>query len=125
MALAYDPVRKRTVFWGGYEGGPQSGTWEYDGTKWESPSSLHSPPATSSGAAAFDPVQNHVVSLGGVSAVGRTAAMWRWDGRDWTLETGPYGFGYGGMVWDSWRRRLVAFGGQSGNITPLDVTFEY
>jgi hypothetical protein len=46
--MAYDPVRKVVVLFGGYRGdtGSLNDTWEFDGTNWHSVSPTTTPPRT-------------------------------------------------------------------------------
>jgi cysteine-rich repeat protein len=79
--LVFDPVRKKTVLFGGGRqvnpnpGGnandpaPDSGstneTWEFDGATWSRRVTAHSPPPRQSPNMVYDPVRNKVVMFGG------------------------------------------------------------
>jgi hypothetical protein len=127
-AMAYDPIRHRTVLFGGLDGSTRLGdTWEYDGSAW----SLRHPTSSSQErfdlAMAFDPVRNQVIRFGGSdgSETGDTLA---WDGAQWTLlpVAGPPARIQHAMATDTVRNQIVLFGGfgRSGSSSiPLQDTW--
>jgi hypothetical protein len=74
--LAYDPVRKITVLFGGYN--PRDGfmayndTWEWGSDHWYETPTLVSPPEWSNGASVYDAISRRMVLWGGNSV----SAMW-------------------------------------------------
>ena len=84
---AYDPVRDRTVVFGGRTacnpGSYFQDTWEWDGDQWieRTPTSRPSPRARAK--LAFDASRNRVVLFGGTNGTTTFADTWEWDGTDW------------------------------------------
>jgi hypothetical protein len=84
--LAYDPVRKVTVLYGGGDGDEvQSDTWLWNGSTWRRLDVVAPPPRFAS-FMEFDPVRGAVVLYGGHSVAGGPIALadtWLWDGTAW------------------------------------------
>lgn len=135
-ALAFDPVRRRVVLFGGVGTNGTSptlrgDTWEWDGAVWVLAASA-GPPPRSHHAMAFDPARGKVVLFGGdtsllVKTFGSAGEpyrdTWEWDGSTWTLQS-PGGLGgrvNHALVFDESRGRLLLVGG-SGD---YDVYDEY
>jgi len=116
-AIAYDPVRQRSVLFGGrYSNGHGQtylqDTWEWDGTRWSQRTPLHSPPGRSLAAMAFDPVRGTTILFGGADGTTGFSETWEWDGRDWSqipTVNGPPASGAHRMATDPVRRRVVTF----------------
>jgi hypothetical protein len=126
-AMAFDPVRKRVVLFGG-RGGAESlnDTWEWDGSTWRGFTAA-SPSARDGMRMAFDPVSGSVLLFGGTtSSFDALGDTWAWNGSTWThLATdGPPARGYHAMAPDPVRKRVVLFGGSAGN-TIFDDTWEW
>ncbi len=112
-ALAYDPVRHKTVLFGGDSHGVTRGdTWEWNGSTWTqlpgsgpAPRTLHR--------LAFVRSRGRVVLFGGMSGTTRFGDLWEWTGTAWLRLTaeGPARFLFGMAVEDS--ARLVVFGGNT------------
>ena len=65
VAMAYDPVRRETVLFGGKTGsGADAETWVWNGTTWTQ-RSVTGPSARFSAGAAWDPVRQRVVVFAG------------------------------------------------------------
>jgi cysteine-rich repeat protein len=93
--LAYDPIRKRTVLFGGDLGQQYSAvlgdTWEWNGTSWTVRSPAHQPPARGGGAMVYDSAHKRIVLFGGRGGGGTYDDTWIWDGNDWTqLDVSPH-----------------------------------
>lgn len=117
-AIAYDPVRARTVLFGGYHTAGDDvtrlgDTWEWDGRRWTRVST-DGPSPRSGAAMAWHPELRAVVLFGGSG--GPLGDTWSWDGRAWTLLRIPPAPGRFNTVmsWDPSTRRLVRFGGWDG-----------
>lgn len=118
-AMAYDPVRSRTVLFGGSGAGGtmDPATWEWDGTSWTiaHAGGAGAPPMRSSPVMEYLPAINKVVLFGGLSPPNFLNDTWTWDGTTWTqvFSAAPPGRYVAGMT----RRplpsdQLVLFGGQ-------------
>jgi cysteine-rich repeat protein len=89
-AMAYDPVRKRVVLFGGvYESSLVSreldDTWEWDGATWTKVEPTGAPPARASHSLAYDPGRGAIVLFGGVDQSGEYLNdTWSWNGSQWT-----------------------------------------
>ena len=124
-AIAYDPRRKRTVLFGGYQylQGHMvrlGDTWEWDGRRWLQVS-LTGPPPRSGAAMAYDPSAGGVVLFGGSG--GPRGDTWTWNGREWVqlqVSDAPGRFNTA-MDWDSSSERLVRFGGWDGTRRTSDT----
>ena len=69
---------------------------------------------------AYDAAHGQVVLFGGLPASDLSGETWTWDGHAWTqrhLAVSPSARQFASMVYDSARRVVVLFGGQTGNPT--------
>jgi hypothetical protein len=108
-AMAYDPVRGKTVLFGGLgmtDADLMGDTWEWDGTRWQPGSSTNGPPRRFHSAMAFDPVRRKLVLYGGLY----TSELYTYDGT-WTKLPATPGHGpeYPVMAYDSRRQQLTIF----------------
>ena len=114
-AMAYDPVRQRTVLFGGFNQNLLADTWEWDGTAWVvRPTTGVLVGGRRNHAMAYDAVRQRVVLFAGEAG----SPMWddteEWDGNVWSQQspaTSPTGRQKHAMAFDSNRQRLVLFGG--------------
>lgn len=87
-ALAFDPVRRRVVAFGGFAiPSTRNETWEWDGAAWTRLTPPASPPGRIGHALAFHDASGRVVLFGGVTNPFRNtivADTWIWDGTTWT-----------------------------------------
>jgi galactose oxidase-like protein len=119
-AMTYDPVRSRTILFGGSlfignQVGTVNDTWEWNGEFWTQIADT-GPAARRDHALCFDSVRNTALLFGGLSEQGTTLGdTWSWDGEDWTQvdDSGPSARSGHAMVFDSARGRAVLFGGGS------------
>lgn len=117
-SMAFDPMRKRVVLYGGLD--PNSASladvWEYDVTTatW-APGAGTPPSARYAPALCWDPVHATMLLHGG-QLPGTTVSRetWRYDGQTWSLRanTGP-ALQEHSMAYDAQRNRLVVAGGLS------------
>lgn len=123
-AMAYDPVRKNVVMFGGEGGGAGTSdpsTWTWDGRTWtrnDSPG----PSARTGAAMAFDEARGKMILFGGAGLAEGQSGMasplndtWSWDGQSWTqLYTthSPNPRISPGLAYDSLHRQIVLFGGE-------------
>lgn len=123
LAMAYDPVRKRLVMFGGSVGpatgcfaigDPLADTWESpDGNTWVEKTPTFGPGARNGHLMAYDGNTNRVILFGGDAGFRRNDT-WAWDGDVWTQlmpATSPPARADSAMVYDSRRKRVVLFGG--------------
>ena len=118
-SMTYDSVRNQIVYFGG-SGGTQ--TWIWNGTTWALRAPVHSPPARSGAALAFDQARQVVVLFGGANAAGVVMNdTWTWNGTDWTQMSTPVSppvRANHSMAYDSLHQETVLFGGW--NEDPVD-----
>lgn len=128
-SVAYDTVRARAVFFGGYASGATSGTYELadTGAAWTMMTPLWQPPASYAAALAYDPVSGMTVMVGGYGpSSGPYATAYRYDGVTWTALSSNLGArSHGNMVFDASSSKLIYFGGYDLNNAPTAVTWEY
>lgn len=109
-AMAYDPIRRRVVLFGGIAPRFQhpADTWEWDGVRWTQRKPSRSPPPLNNHAMAYDATRQGIVALG------QPNQMWKWNGSNWNqlspTAVPPNRRDYS-MVYDSHRHRLVLFAG--------------
>ncbi len=83
-AMAYDPVRDRTVLFGGSNAsGVLGDTWLWNGSAWSKPLTPVAPPPRAFTAMAFDPRRGKVVLFGGSDGGKTLDDTWEWDGSTW------------------------------------------
>lgn len=129
-AVAYDPVRRVLVLFGGRApgfGALQDDTWEFDGASWRrvctsTTCASAAPGARVGHAMAWDEENERVVLFGGETADGLGGdELWTWDGSNWLPQctdatcaaTKPPGRSDHAMAYDPLRGVLVVHGGDS------------
>jgi len=113
-ALAYDPVRRRVVLFGGdSRSAAFSDTWEWDGITW-TPMNGAGPPGRSLHRMVFVPRRGRVMLFGGTSSGSGMPDPWEWDGQAWSPidDSGPIRVLHGLAV-DPASGMPVVFGGSS------------
>jgi hypothetical protein len=132
-ALAYDPIRKSLILFGGldqYSGSFFDDTWEWTSAgKWAELSPVASPDARMGHGMVTDTTRNKVLLFSGMGdymrmPVGPMASpmrndVWEWDGQTmtWTnrtptaLTSSPYGREYPQIGYDPGRRKLFLYDG--------------
>jgi hypothetical protein len=115
-ALAYDPITKTDVLFGGRQGGGPNpnfaDTWSWSGSGWTLLRPSHSP-SPGSAYATFDESLNALVLL---DSAGN---MWTWTGTDWTAVassgSGPGAFREDAVFgYDPVSQRVIVFSGSNG-----------
>jgi len=134
-SMAYDPVRKRIVLYGG-EGDHVGDSanlvdrvWEYDGGTWSKREEITNVPAPRSFASmTYDTTRARVVLHGGLAGVGRLhfSDTWEYDGNCWKDVTNPTALpparGIFASSYDAARAELAVFGGDAPNFSADDAT---
>lgn len=119
-SMAYDPVRQKMVMWGGWNGGRDVLTWEYDGSNWLSFSPANHPVGRDKHVMVYDAQLDMLVLFGGKVNTGGHGGdqndTWLYDltTHTWTqhLTTDqPSPRANQAMVYDSARQVVVLFGG--------------
>ena len=123
--LAYDPSRRRVVYFYGTFASP---TWEYDGSDWTAVNTAHRPAAETSVAMEFFPPLGRIVLFGGFGSSQPVNETWSYDGADWSrIETSasPPSLAWAGMVYDASRHVLVLHGCTSTDLYGIRETWEF
>src|SRR5579864_3984439 len=80
-AMAYDPVSKKTVLFGGWDGSTHlKETWTFDGTTWTKQKPSVAPPARAGASMAFDRKTRKLVLFGGFDGANYLGDTWLWNG---------------------------------------------
>jgi hypothetical protein len=127
-AMAYDPVRREIVMFGGYtpSGGLYGDTWTFDGASWALRATTGPSPRANTNMA-FDSARGVMVLFGGFAG-GSLGDTWEWNGAGWALRT-PIGpvpptRNDHGMTFDPNRNVVVMHGG-GGPSGILSDTWEW
>ncbi|MBI5526160.1 MAG: hypothetical protein HY897_07480 [Deltaproteobacteria bacterium] len=123
-ALAYDSTRGRTVLFGGFAGGYNGETWEWDGASWAKktpadPEGDGNPSARYNHAMAYDGARGRTILFGGWTGPMASGETWEWDGTSWAQKAyvdpegdgTPWGRDGHSLAYDGARGRTVLFGG--------------
>lgn len=87
VAMAYDPISKKVVSFGGWDGASyHDDTWLFDGTTWTQVFSTATPPVRAAAAITFDQVTGNLIMFGGFNGNNYLGDTWIWDGstQSWT-----------------------------------------
>ena len=80
-AMAYDPVSKKVVLFGGYDGTTHlNETWTFDGTTWNRLKLTAAPSGRAGASMAFDRATRKLVLFGGFDGTHYLGDTWLWDG---------------------------------------------
>jgi hypothetical protein len=83
--MAYDPIRRRTVLFGGSTMfGLGNDTWVWDGNTWTAMHPALSPLPRYGAAFAYEAAEGRLVLFGGWGPNGLLGDTWEWDGVNWT-----------------------------------------
>ncbi|MFO1078508.1 MAG: kelch repeat-containing protein [Planctomycetota bacterium] len=117
FAMAHDPVRARTVMFGGHPG-PSNDAWEFDGVTWAQRTPTIVPPARCCHTMAYVPAYANIVLFGGSTSSNDVDSLddtWQWDGATWTQlapSTSPSARMAQAMATDWLAGQVVLFGGR-------------
>ncbi len=120
-AIAYDPVRKKVVLFGGREAGIKwvtGDTWEFDGNKWEKVDTI-GPTPRSGAVMSYDPTIKQVILFGGNPVIAKeknyNGPMWSWDGNKWNRMNSNVPLIFNScMAYNTSENFMLRFGGWNG-----------
>ena len=122
-AMAYDPVLKKVVLYGGQDG--YQDTWLFDtaSSKWMRTAETGAPSGRTGHAMTFDGTENKVVLYGGKDR----HQTFTYDNSTATWKPEAYGLPgerrYHKMVYDSKIEKIITFGGSDGSYTKDDTWY--
>ena len=122
-ACSYDPLRGRTVLYGGDAFSDALGDiWEWNGTNWVE-IGASGPSARKAFSMVYNPDRRQTVIFGN-SGTG-TEDLWEWSGTTWTqrpLDASVTDKYRGSVTYDAARHGLVTFGGRDNNVGTTGTT---
>jgi hypothetical protein len=123
-SLAHDPIRGRSVLFGGLASQisiaqPSNQTWEWDGSDWTQVTTATAPTGRAYYGLCFDSARQRVVLYGGSTNPGlliTSNETWEYDGSNWqrvalTSPANPGPRQFPGMAFHGALNRVVLFGG--------------
>jgi len=117
--MAYDPLHKVTVLFGGTgtNGTLLNETWSWDGKAWTKFSPKTIPPSASNQFLYWSPKWKTMV-LAHAAFPATRPEFWQWNGKDWArqVEASPPPLNGHAGAYDESRDRYVAFGGRSASL---------
>jgi hypothetical protein len=129
--LAYDKKNGTAVFFGG-KGFNENfqDTWTWDGHTWTQQHPATSPGPILQASMAYDDATGLVVLFGGcpIGCQQGTNETWTWNGSTWTLlhpAISPSPRVSADMVYDAAIGKIVLFGGEGSNMSPLNDTWTW
>jgi hypothetical protein len=135
FGLAYDPIRHRTVLYGGDADSTfpisSASTWEYDGANWQQITTAASPGPLERPAMCYHQGMARTLVFGGINPqTGGNDNLWSYDGANWSIVpvTGvkPMARTGGRMVYDAARGVAILHGGANFNTgAVLSDTWEF
>lgn len=121
-AVAWDPVGREILMFGGFGPSALDETWLWTGSDWQPRTPASSPPPRASAAMAGDLLRNRVVLFGGDTGGGLLGDTWEWDGSTWSQRNPatlpPPREGHA-MSFDPVRGVTVMFGGGDFLLPPV------
>ncbi len=131
-AMAYDPIQKTAVLFGGESGGAKFGdtwTWKSQTSEWTLWPNAGGPSAREGCSMTYDPSRSKVVLFGGDDGAFQSD-LYEWNGatQQWIpiSATGQIpGRSLAAFAYDDARNTLVVYGGQGAPDVPLNDTWEF
>ncbi len=126
-AMAYDPIRKVAVVFGGRDADHVYDTTLVGRGAFARVLPAHHPAARYGHTMVWSPTLGGVILYGGTDALGNGFAtqfndVWLWDGTDWTDIGTGFSIDGHGAVWDTVYDKMIVFGGEYTSPT-ADVSF--
>jgi hypothetical protein len=120
-AMAYDPIRKEVVLFGGRMAGytwVAGDTWEFDGNKWHEAQAT-GPTARSGAAMVYDQSKQQILLTGGNPVIAKekdyNGPLWTWDGKAWASIPSTDSLIFNACVaYNTKESYLLRFGGWNG-----------
>ncbi|HJR44589.1 MAG TPA: S8 family serine peptidase [Actinomycetota bacterium] len=119
--MAYDPVRRETVLFGGLKdgsGGFLNDTWVWDGAAWTKREPTTAPAARVFASMSHEPGSDLTMLVGGTDVDNATLRdVWFWDGTEWSegpLDQAPLPRTLAGQAEHQPTGTAILFGGQRG-----------
>jgi hypothetical protein len=120
-AIAYDPIRKKVVLFGGREAGDKwvlDDTWEFDGSEWNQIFSK-GPTGRSGAVMVYDSRRKQIVLFGGNPVIAKekdyNGVMWSWDGNNWSPMNSDVPLIFNScMAYNTKENFILRFGGWTG-----------
>ncbi len=115
-AVAYDPVTRQLLMFGGDSAGgtPLGGTFVWGPGGWRQLHPFSAPSPRTAAAMAWDPSRAELVLYGGSDEAGRLSDTWAWTGSDWvelTRASAPGPLAYAGMATDPETGTVLLYSG--------------
>lgn len=127
-AIAFDPILKRTLLFGGSVAGvgQTTETWSWDGVRWQRLAVASPVPAPRiNHAMVTDWVHRRIVMVGGSQAGVASSEAWAWSGTAWSaLGVAPVARTDHGLSFDRARDRVVMFAGINAVGVAAEGTYE-
>lgn len=130
-AMAYDPVRRRILLFGGrrqvVNGAALRDTWEWNGFAWVNRTSSGGPAARWGHILVWDAQRKRAVLHGGTDGTTTFADTWVWNGASWSLLSGAGGpaRAHHAAAYSPSYMLTVAFGGVDGRGNVLGETWRF
>ncbi|MBI4866058.1 MAG: hypothetical protein HY816_03815 [Candidatus Wallbacteria bacterium] len=117
--MAYDPVRKQSVLFGGFTTANSDDTWLWDGTGWANPSPAGKPGIRTNHRMVFRQDLAKLLLFGGDLGGTRYQDTWSWDGTTWAdlrPATDPPARAFHVLSHDPATSRSILFGGSTTSV---------
>jgi hypothetical protein len=130
ITMTYDPVGKKVVSFGGWDGTSYSNdTWLFDGTTWRLAVTTNAPPVRAAAAITFDQPSGKLIMFGGFNGTQYLGDTWIWDGTSETWSQAdpthvPTAVTLPMMFMDPVNGRAEMFGGFDGQFYQ-DITWQW
>lgn len=127
-AMAYDPVRRVVLMFGGSGSATFGDLWSWNGTRWTRlATSGAQPSARDDAILVFDDTRQRLVLFGGRSGQTLLSDTWEWDGSAWSQKTGtgPEARLHAVGAFDAQRSVVRIYGGVGSDDVPRTDTWEW
>lgn len=114
-AMAFDPITRRILLYGGGGTLALTDTWLWDGHQWQEVPTTSHPAGSVRASIGTDWTRQQVVLFGGTNGLRIFDETWVWTGSDWQLQSpnvrpqARYGAGH--LAYDTFNQALLLYGG--------------